>query len=84
MFEFPPETRKEMYTTNAIGSVTSEVGKHTRNRKLNPSAESALKRTYLATNEASKKWTVPIVGRKQAPNHLAILFECRWPLNLST
>jgi transposase-like protein len=82
MFEFPPQIRRAIYTTNAIESVNSAIRKYTRNRKLYPSAESAVKLTYLAINEASKKWTMPIVGWKQALNHFAILFEGRLPLNL--
>jgi putative transposase len=82
MFEFPPEIRKAIYTTNAIESVNSAIRKYTRNRKLYPSAESAVKLTYLAIAEASKRWTMPIVGWKQALNHFAILFEGRLPLKL--
>lgn len=83
MFEFPPEIRKAVYTTNAIESVNSAIRKFTRNRKQYPSADSAVKLTYLAISEAAKKWTMPIVGWKQALNHFAILFEGRLPLNLS-
>jgi len=83
MFEFPPQIRKAIYTTNAIESVNSAIRKYTRNRKQYPSAESAVKLTYLAISEASKRWTMPIVGWKQALNHFAILFEGRLPLNLS-
>jgi putative transposase len=83
MFEFPPEIRRAIYTTNAIESVNSAIRKYTRNRKLYPSAESAVKLTYLAIAEASKKWTMPIVGWKQALNHFAILFEGRLPLQLT-
>jgi transposase-like protein len=82
MFEFPPEIRRAIYTTNAIESVNSAIRKYTRNRKLYPSAESAVKLTYLAINEASKRWAMPIVGWKQALNHFAIRFEGRLPLNL--
>lgn len=83
MFEFPPEIRRAIYTTNAIESVNSAIRKYTRNRKLYPSAESAVKLTYLAIAEAAKKWTMPIVGWKQALNHFAILFDGRLPLNLT-
>lgn len=83
MFEFPPEIRKAIYTTNAIESVNSAIRKFTRNRKQYPSAESAVKLIYLAISEASKRWTMPIVGWKQALNHFAILFEGRLPLNLN-
>jgi transposase-like protein len=83
MFEFPPEIRKAIYTTNAIESVNSAIRKFTRNRKQYPSADSAVKLIYLAIGEASRKWTMPIVGWKQALNHFAILFEGRMPLNLN-
>ena len=77
MFEFPPAIRKAIYTTNAIESVNSVIRKFTRNRKQYPNAESALKLVYMAIHEASKKWTMPIVGWKAALNHFAIVFEGR-------
>jgi len=83
MFEFPPEIRRAIYPTNAIESVNSAIRKFTRNRKQYPSADSAVKLIYLAINEAARKWTMPIVGWKQALNHFAILFEGRLPLNLT-
>src|ERR1700722_20216058 len=83
MFEFPPEIRKAIYTTNAIESVNSAIRKFTRNRKQYPNAASAVKLIYLAINEASRKWTMPIKGWKQALNHFAILFEGRLPLNFT-
>jgi putative transposase len=81
MFEFPAPIRKAIYTTNAIESVNSVIRKFTRNRKQYPNAESALKLVYLAIHEASKKWTMPIVGWKAALNHFAIVFEGRIPAN---
>jgi transposase-like protein len=81
MFDFPAEIRKAIYTTNAIESVNSVIRKFTRNRKQYPNAESALKMVYLAIHEASKKWTMPIVGWKAALNLFAILFEDRMPKN---
>ena len=79
MFEFPPAIRKAIYTTNAIESVNSVIRKFTRNRKQYPSADSAVKLIWLSIREASKKWTMPIVGWKAALNHFAILFEGRLP-----
>jgi len=79
MFEFPPPIRKAIYTTNAIESVNGVIRKFTRNRKQYPNADSAVKLIWLAIGEASKKWTMPIVGWKQALNHFAILFEGRMP-----
>jgi len=79
MFDFPFAIRKAIYTTNAIESVNSVIRKFTRDRKQDPNVESALKLVYLAIHEASKKWTMPIVGWKAALNHFAIVFEGRMP-----
>ena len=81
MFEFPAPIRKAMDTTNAIESVNGVIRKFTRNRKQYPDTESALKLVYLAIHEASKRWTMPIVGWKAALNHFAIAFEGRIPAN---
>ena len=83
LFDCPPEIRKAIYTTNAIESVNSVIRKFTRNRKIYPNAESALKHVYMAIQEASRKWTKPIHHWKQALNHFAILFENRLPQTTS-
>jgi transposase-like protein len=79
LFDFPPPIRKAIYTTNAIESVNSVIRKFTRNRKIYPSADSALRLVQLAIREASRKWTMPIHHWKQALNHFAILYEDRLP-----
>jgi len=79
MFDFPAPIRKAIYTTNAIESVNSVIRKFTRNRKIYPNEESALKLVYMAISEASKKWTIPIHHWKQVLNHFAILYEDRMP-----
>jgi putative transposase len=79
LFDFPPEIRKAIYTTNAIESVNSVIRKFTRNRKIYPNEESALKIVFMAIREASRKWTMPIRHWKQALNHFAILYEGRMP-----
>ena len=79
LFDFPAPIRKAIYTTNAIESVNSVIRKFTRNRKIYPHEESALKLIYMAIAEASKKWTMPIRNWKQALNHFAIMYEERMP-----
>jgi putative transposase len=79
LFDYPPPIRRAIYTTNAIESVNSVIRKFTRNRKLYPNEESALKIVYMAIHEASRKWTMPIHHWKAALNHFAILFEDRLP-----
>jgi putative transposase len=79
LFDFPAPIRRAIYTTNAIESVNSVIRKFTRNRKIYPNEESALKIVYMAIHEASKRWTMPIRHWKQALNHFAILYEGRMP-----
>jgi transposase-like protein len=83
LFEFPPAIRRAIYTTNAIESINSVIRKFTRNRKIYPNEESALKIVYMAIHEAAKKWTMPIRHWKQALNHFAILYEGRMPEHIS-
>jgi len=82
LFDFPAPIRKAIYTTNAIESVNSVIRKFTRNRKIYPNEQSALKLVYMAIAEASKKWTRPIHHWKQALNHFAIMYEDRMPKDL--
>ena len=79
LFDFPAPIRKAIYTTNAIESVNSVIRKFTRNRKIYPNEQSALKLVYMAIREASKKWTMPIPHWKQALNHFAVMYEDRMP-----
>jgi putative transposase len=83
IFDFPPAIRKAIYTTNAIESVNSVIRKFTRNRKIYPNEDSAVKLVFMAIREASKKWTMPIHHWKQALNHFAIMFENRMPTTLT-
>jgi putative transposase len=79
LFDFPPAIRRAIYTTNAIESVNSVIRKFTRNRKIYPNEESALKLVFMAIREAAKKWTKPIHHWKEALNYFAILYEDRMP-----
>jgi transposase-like protein len=83
LFDYPYPIRRAIYTTNAIESLNSVIRKFTRNRKIYPNEESALKLIYMAIQEASKRWTMPIRRWKEALNHFAIMFEDRMPENHS-
>lgn len=77
LFNYPPDIRKAIYTTNAIESLNSVIRKATKKRKLFPTDDSARKVIYLAIREASKKWTMPIRNWKPALNRFIIEFEDR-------
>lgn len=77
LFNYPPDIRKAIYTTNAIESLNSVIRKATKKRKLFPTDDSAKKVIYLAIREASKKWTMPIRNWKPALNRFIIEFEDR-------
>jgi len=77
LFNYPPDIRKAIYTTNAIESLNSVIRKATKKRKVFPTDESALKVVYLAIQQASEKWTMPIRNWKPALNRFMIEFEDR-------
>jgi len=60
LFNNPQDIRKAIYTTNAIESLNSVIRKATKKRKVFPTDDSAKKVIYLATQQAAKKWTMPI------------------------
>jgi putative transposase len=76
-FDYPPEIRKVIYTTNAIESVNMSLRKITKNRGSFPSDEALLKLFYLALRNISQKWTMPIRDWKAALNRFTIQFEER-------
>ena len=77
LFDYPMDIRKAIYTTNAIESLNSVIRKATQKRKIFPHDNSAMKVIYLAINQASKKWTMPIHHWKEAMNRFMIEFEDR-------
>ena len=77
LFDYPPDIRKAIYTTNTIESLNSVIRKAIKKRKLFPSDDSARKVVYLAVQQASKKWTMPIRNWKTALSRFIIEFNER-------
>ena len=77
LFKYPDDIRKAIYTTNAIESLNSVIRKVIKKRKLFPTDDSAKKVVFLAVQDASKKWTMPIRNWKLALNRFMIEFEDR-------
>ena len=78
-FDYPPEIRKVIYTTNAIESVNMGLRKITKNRGSFPNDDALLKLFYLALKNIGKKWTMPIRDWKAALNRFTIQFDDRMP-----
>lgn len=80
-FQFLPEIRKVIYTTNAIESLNMVMRKYTRNRRIFPNDDAAIKAMFLAIQEASKNWK-SIHHWKPALQSFQIMFgEERVPLS---
>ncbi|QSB01471.1 IS256 family transposase [Methylomonas sp. EFPC1] len=78
-FDYPPEIRRIIYTTNAIESVNMSLRKITKNRGSFPNDEALSKLFYLALINISKKWTMPLHDWKAALNRFSIQFDDRMP-----
>ena len=76
-FDYPPQIRKVIYTTNAIESLNASLRKVTKTRRSFPNDEAVMKVLYLALHNIAKKWTMPIRDWKQAMSQFMILFGDR-------
>jgi putative transposase len=79
-FQFPPEIRKIIYTTNAIESLHLSLRKALRTRVAFLNEEAVLKVMYLASRSLARKWTA-VHGWKYALNCFNVLWEARFPQN---
>ena len=79
IFKFSSEVRKVIYTTNAIESLNATYRKLNRQRSVFPNDTALLKALYLATFEATKKWTTSIRNWAQVYGELSIMYEGRLP-----
>jgi len=75
--EFPAEIRKIIYTTNIIENLNGKIRKYTKNKLSFPTDEAIMKSVYLAVNESTKKWTMPIRDWGIIYGQFLIIFEDR-------
>lgn len=75
--DYPQAIRKLIYTTNIIESFNSVLRKYTRNKKVFPNDQSAIKSIYLAAQQIRTKWQRSRAGWNQVYNQLYIYFEDR-------
>ena len=79
LYKFSENIRKLINTTNAIESLNSTYRRLNRQRSVFPSDQALLKALYLATFEATKKWTMPIRNWGLIYGEFCIMFEGRLP-----
>lgn len=79
-FDYSPEIRKAIYTTNAIESLNYSLRMSLKNKGAFPNDDAIFKVLYLAINRVAKKWTMPIRNWKVALNQFVILFGDRVPV----
>jgi transposase-like protein len=78
--KFPEVIRKAVYTTNAIESLNYSIRKVTKNRQSFPTTDAAMKLVYMALQNISKRWTMPLRDWGAAVNQFAIIYGDRVPL----
>ena len=76
-FDFPPEIRKIIYTTNLIENLNGKIRKYTKNKMSFPTDKALKKSVYLAIFEITKKWTMPIRNWPIILNQFIAIFEDR-------
>lgn len=78
IFKFSKDVRKVIYTTNAIESLNSTYKKLNSQRRVFPSDKALLKSLYLASSEATKKWTQPLRNWGKVYGEFSIMYEGRF------
>lgn len=76
-FNYAPEIRRIIYTTNGIEGYHRQLRKVSKTRAVFPTVDSVRKLFYLATRDIEKKWTQPIHHWEIILNQLAIHFKGR-------
>ena len=84
IFDYPAEIRKAIYTTNVIESLNYSLKKPLKTRAAFPTEDSLMKVLFLAMQNVSKKWSMPIKNWKKALNWFAQLFGDRLLDRLNT
>lgn len=81
-FQYDTHIRKLIYTTNAVEGFHRQIRKVTKTKGAFPSDMALMKLIFLATENISKKWTMPIPNWGLTAQQLAIKFEGRFDLGL--
>lgn len=79
MFEYPPDMRRLIYTTNTVEGYNRQLRKVIKTKGAFPSGEAARKLLFLANRDITRKWTAPVHNWAKVLNQLAIRFGERFP-----
>ncbi|ABI67509.1 IS256 family transposase [Syntrophomonas wolfei] len=79
-FAYPNAIRRLIYTTNTIEGFHRQLRKVTKTKTAYPTDDALRKIIYLAIQDISKKWTMPIREWKQCISQMAIHFGDRFSL----
>lgn len=77
MFEYSPEIRHVIYTTNTIEGFNNGVKRITKTKSSFPSDEALFKLLYLVSQDITRKWTMPIPNWSLIFNQFLIYFNER-------
>lgn len=81
-FDYQPQIRKLIYTTNPVEGFHRQVRKITKTKGAFTSDMALLKLIYLAVNNISKKWTQPLHNWGLTVQQLCIRFGDRMKIDL--
>ena len=77
-FEYPPEIRHLIYTTNAVEAYHRQLRKFTKTKAILPTDDSIRKVVYFSVREITKKWTMPARDWGMAYSQIMIFFDDRF------
>lgn len=81
-FKFTKDIRRVIYTTNTIEGFHRQLRKVTKTKGAYPNDIALLKTLYLAYEQISKKWNMPLQNWALTLSQLSIQFEGRLKLKL--
>ncbi len=83
-FDFGPQIRKMIYTTNAVEGFHRQIRKVTKTKGSFTNDMALIKLDYLATKNIEKKWTTPLQNWGLIIQQLYIKFRDRVTIDLAT
>jgi putative transposase len=80
-FAYPPEIRRIIYTTNTIENLHRQFRKITKTTTVFPHDEALIKLLWLAQEDISKQWQLPIRNWGEIIAQLVLMFPERISIN---